>query len=122
MQERKVISDRECFLLVIVGRVRNIESTLSLRTGRAEASHAEDQTGHAFESHVETGFQIATFQGPLCAEPVEGVAYFLEALEVDSAGIEEERRKCSPTRCNEIRGTDKILRQCTTGWRRLRDR
>ncbi len=48
-----------------------------------------------FEAHVETGFQLATFQGPLCAEPVEGVAYFLESLDIDSTGIEEEQSKCS---------------------------
>jgi translation elongation factor EF-G len=33
-----------------------------------------------FESSLETGFQMATFQGPLCAEPVQGMAYFVEVL------------------------------------------
>jgi len=36
-----------------------------------------------FESTLETGFQVATFQGPLCAEPVQGMAYFVEKLEVN---------------------------------------
>jgi len=45
---------------------------------------AEDELGHDFDHHVETGFQLATFQGPLCSEPVEGMAYFLESLEVAS--------------------------------------
>lgn len=45
---------------------------------------AEDEPGHDFDHHVETGFQLATFQGPLCYEPVEGIAYFLESLEVVS--------------------------------------
>ncbi|ELU38974.1 ribosome biogenesis protein Ria1, putative [Rhizoctonia solani AG-1 IA] len=31
-----------------------------------------------YEDSIDTGFQIATFQGPLCAEPVMGMAYFLE--------------------------------------------
>ena len=43
---------------------------------------AGDEPGHDFDHHVETGFQLATFQGPLCYEPVEGMAYFLESLEV----------------------------------------
>jgi ribosome assembly protein 1 len=43
-----------------------------------------------FDTHVETGFQLATFQGPLCAEPVEGLAYFVESLEIDRDGIENE--------------------------------
>ncbi|EJC97981.1 P-loop containing nucleoside triphosphate hydrolase protein [Fomitiporia mediterranea MF3/22] len=42
------------------------------------------------ESSVETGFQIATFRGPLCAEPVEGIAYFVESLQIDSQAIEYE--------------------------------
>ncbi|KAH8104488.1 translation elongation factor 2 [Cristinia sonorae] len=50
-----------------------------------------DQLIYEFEKHIETGFQLATFQGPLCAEPVEGLAYFLESLEVDVQGIEEEQ-------------------------------
>ena len=43
-----------------------------------------------FDTHIETGFQLATFQGPLCAEPVEGLAYFVESLEIDREGIEKE--------------------------------
>lgn len=35
------------------------------------------------ENSIETGFQIATFKGPLCAEPVDGLAYFVERLQVD---------------------------------------
>jgi ribosome assembly protein 1 len=37
-----------------------------------------------FTGHVETGFQLAMFQGPLCAEPVEGMAYFVESIDVDA--------------------------------------
>ncbi|CAE6542506.1 unnamed protein product [Rhizoctonia solani] len=33
-----------------------------------------------YEDSIDTGFQIATFQGPLCAEPVMGMAYFLEDI------------------------------------------
>ncbi|PVF98460.1 P-loop containing nucleoside triphosphate hydrolase protein [Serendipita vermifera] len=38
-----------------------------------------------FESSLEAGFQIATLQGPLCAEPVQGMAYVVESLKVDEA-------------------------------------
>ncbi|KAI0072035.1 translation elongation factor 2 [Panus rudis PR-1116 ss-1] len=59
----------------------------------AEGEHlAEDeQIAQDLDGHLETGFQLATLQGPLCAEPVEGVAYFLESLEIDMQGLEEER-------------------------------
>lgn len=43
-----------------------------------------------FDNHVESGFQIATFQGPLCGEPVQGMAFFVESLQIDSARVDEE--------------------------------
>ncbi|TFK48670.1 P-loop containing nucleoside triphosphate hydrolase protein [Heliocybe sulcata] len=58
-----------------------------------EAQSAQEQALRDLEGHVETGFQLATFQGPLCAEPVEGLAYFLESFEVDENGIEEEKQR-----------------------------
>ncbi|KIM28418.1 hypothetical protein M408DRAFT_329481 [Serendipita vermifera MAFF 305830] len=36
-----------------------------------------------FEPSLEAGFQIATLQGPLCAEPVQGMAYIVESLQVN---------------------------------------
>ena len=51
----------------------------------------EQQIANDFDGHVETAFQLATLQGPLCAEPVEGLAYFVESLEIDYAALEEER-------------------------------
>lgn len=33
-----------------------------------------------YEDSIDSGFQIATFQGPLCAEPVMGMAYFLDEV------------------------------------------
>jgi hypothetical protein len=47
-----------------------------------------------FDNDVETGFQLATFQGPLCAEPVEGMAYFVEDFEIDIDGVEKEISEC----------------------------
>lgn len=37
-----------------------------------------------FDDSFETAFQLATLRGPLCAEPVSGVAFSLEAIEVHS--------------------------------------
>lgn len=34
-----------------------------------------------FENSVEAGFQMATFQGPLCAEPTVGMAWVVERIE-----------------------------------------
>ncbi len=51
----------------------------------------QDTLALAFDNHLETGFQLATFQGPLCAEPVEGLAYFVESVTLDREGIEHEQ-------------------------------
>ncbi|ODN80017.1 hypothetical protein L202_03878 [Cryptococcus amylolentus CBS 6039] len=37
-----------------------------------------------YESSLLAGFQLATFQGPLCAEPVVGMAWVVEYVEVDA--------------------------------------
>ncbi|KAK0538540.1 Cytoplasmic GTPase/eEF2-like protein (ribosomal biogenesis) [Tilletia horrida] len=49
----------------------------------AGARHAASQAGQVNES-IDAGFQIASLQGPLCAEPVQGLAFFLESLQVDA--------------------------------------
>ncbi len=56
-----------------------------------------DKTGAGIEkvirdidNHIEAGFQLAVFQGPLCAEPVEGLAYFVEQIDVDKVALEKE--------------------------------
>ncbi len=51
----------------------------------------QEQLDRDFDNLLETGFQLATFQGPLCAEPVEGMAYFVESLTIDREGLEKER-------------------------------
>lgn len=49
-----------------------------------------DKAIRDFDNHIESGFQLATFQGPLCAEPVEGMAYFVEQVEIDRESLERE--------------------------------
>lgn len=53
-----------------------------------EVEHSGPQE---FDGQVEYGFQIATFQGPLCAEPVEGIAYFVQSVGIDSDALEQDR-------------------------------
>ncbi|KAL1748353.1 P-loop containing nucleoside triphosphate hydrolase protein [Schizophyllum fasciatum] len=55
-----------------------------------DLSGEADKRIEALDNHIETGFQLATFQGPLCAEPVEGLAYFVESVEVDKEALERE--------------------------------
>ena len=47
-------------------------------------SHAESGINiRAFDESIDTAFQLTTLRGPLCNEPVQGMAYFVEKLEVD---------------------------------------
>lgn len=65
------------------------------RNKSGETSREADSLSRDFDNHLEAGFQLATFQGPLCAEPVDGLAYFVESLEIDRALIEQERGECT---------------------------
>jgi ribosome assembly protein 1 len=60
------------------------------RSKSDEGDNGTEKVIHDFDNHIETGFQLATFQGPLCAEPVEGLAYFVESVEIDQPGLEKE--------------------------------
>ncbi|KAI5290322.1 Cytoplasmic GTPase/eEF2-like protein (ribosomal biogenesis) [Ascosphaera aggregata] len=42
-----------------------------------------------FSDKISYAFQLATFQGPLCSEPVQGIAVFVERITV-AEGVEEE--------------------------------
>ncbi|KIJ59473.1 hypothetical protein HYDPIDRAFT_183983 [Hydnomerulius pinastri MD-312] len=81
--------------LLIDARKEEVPLSLKRRLMRnqaPDASHRENGS-HSdidFTGHVETGFQLATFQGPLCAEPVEGFAYFVESIDVDAQGVQKE--------------------------------
>lgn len=37
----------------------------------------------AFDESIDTAFQLTTLRGPLCNEPMQGMAYFVERLEVN---------------------------------------
>lgn len=95
-------------LTVVKIKNDNRETTLSLRSHHPvlrsfrlrnrldrlkEIENSELLRGSAnrdFDGDVETGFQIATLHGPLCAEPIEGMAFFVERVEIDKGGIGKE--------------------------------
>ena len=52
----------------------------SISADESEA-RAELRLLRDFENSVEAGFQMATFQGPLCAEPVVGMGWVVERIE-----------------------------------------
>ncbi|KAJ4295020.1 Cytoplasmic GTPase/eEF2-like protein (ribosomal biogenesis) [Kalmusia sp. IMI 367209] len=46
-------------------------------------------TAHSLTSNIAYAFQLATAQGPLCAEPVQGIAVFLEEVTISLPSSEE---------------------------------
>ncbi|TFK74756.1 P-loop containing nucleoside triphosphate hydrolase protein [Pluteus cervinus] len=72
------------------GVVNSLKRRLERHRGTDDVSHEDGGPVQEFDNHVETGFQLATFQGPLCAEPVEGLAYFVEGIEIDKEGLDKE--------------------------------
>ncbi|WVO16366.1 hypothetical protein L204_104041 [Cryptococcus depauperatus] len=59
------------------------ESNAEPETARAELRLIKD-----YESSIEAGFQLSTFQGPLCAEPVVGMAFTIEDVEVNREALD----------------------------------
>ncbi|KAF5382529.1 hypothetical protein D9615_002805 [Tricholomella constricta] len=79
--------------LLIDARKSGTPFSLKRRLERIKAEESENETERVvrdFDNHVETGFQLATFQGPLCAEPVEGMGYFVESVEIDRESLGKE--------------------------------
>ncbi|KAK2871873.1 hypothetical protein FQN49_002747 [Arthroderma sp. PD_2] len=67
-------------------------------TGRYEKLFAEGSNNRPtrdsglFSDKISYAFQLATSQGPLCREPVQGVAVFIEDVTLEETGEEEQTR------------------------------
>jgi ribosome assembly protein 1 len=70
---------------------RKLESSSTTSTTENKPKTEIERTVEDFENRIEAGFQLATFQGPLCAEPMEGMVFFVERVEVDWEGVGRER-------------------------------
>ena len=68
--------------------------SLRFRLAQTQAEKATQNDAEppsiAFSHHIEAGFQLATAHGPLCAEPMEGMAFFVEVLDIDAEGLQKE--------------------------------
>ncbi|KAF8073628.1 P-loop containing nucleoside triphosphate hydrolase protein [Lyophyllum atratum] len=107
--------------LLIDARKSTTPFSLKRRLERIKAEEADDETEKAvrdFDNHVETGFQLATFQGPLCAEPVEGMAYFVESVEIDrdSLGKEIEQNRMAQVTGSVISAVRDACRHGLLDW------
>lgn len=89
---RKDTIPLSCVTFAVPCGVTDVVFRLRRRLSRNHPAQPTNISGNNvdFTGYVETGFQLAMFQGPLCAEPVEGMAYFVESIEVDADGVQKE--------------------------------
>ncbi|BEJ14863.1 hypothetical protein CspHIS471_0406300 [Cutaneotrichosporon sp. HIS471] len=69
--------------LALADAAEDAERTAEEKAEVADAQESEADIARRlrdFDTSIEAGFQLATFQGPLCAEPVVGMAWILEQL------------------------------------------
>ncbi|KAL7421772.1 Cytoplasmic GTPase/eEF2-like protein (ribosomal biogenesis) [Cryptotrichosporon argae] len=64
---------------------------------QTDEAKAEARMLRDFDDSIETGFQLATFQGPLCAEPVVGMAWVVEDVAYHPEAVESEQAKSRST-------------------------
>lgn len=73
------------------------ENVVDLPSSTTERTSGEDTSFNVrvFDESLDTAFQLTTLRGPLCNEPVQGMAYFVEKLEVNQEAEGAEARKFS---------------------------
>lgn len=64
----------------------------------------------SFDESLDTAFQLGTLRGPLCNEPVQGMAYFVEKIEIDETAENAEHCELQGDFCtlvNENKADDR---------------
>lgn len=73
-----------------------------------------------FDDSIETAFQLATFKGPLCAEPMLGMCFSIERLELNtddlSSAVETIRSKWSQLTGELISSMQEAFRSAMLDW------
>jgi len=70
--------------------LRDYSNTTNGETAESsEATKPATLMAHDFSDTISYAFQLATAQGPLCNEPMQGVAVFLEDVTISASGDEE---------------------------------
>ncbi|KAM0756504.1 translation elongation factor 2 [Meredithblackwellia eburnea MCA 4105] len=103
------------------------ESAPSLDAGELEAQLEETDTPSVnialpdvreLDENLDTAFQLSTHRGPLCAEPVVGMAYFVEAVELNPGELDaaQVRSKWSSARGSLISAGQDAFRNGLLDW------
>lgn len=89
------------------------EATISSSTSKSISSN---WTAKDLLDSLDTGFQMATLQGPMCAEPVRGLAYFLEDLIIDSTEVDRNHLRLSQVSGSLISSIREACRNGLLDW------
>ncbi|SPO35504.1 probable translation elongation factor 2 -putative [Pseudozyma flocculosa] len=91
-----------------------------------DAATLEDQPGDAkipinstdMNESIDAGFQMATNAGPMCAEPMQGMAFFVEAVEIDKEEVSKEgaRARLSQVAGSMISAVREVCRNGLLDW------
>lgn len=80
------------------------------------ASLEEPRLERELADALESGFQLAAQAGPLCAEPMQGLAFFVQDVQIDEAALGEARSKLSQLASTLISSTREACRQGLLDW------
>jgi ribosome assembly protein 1 len=69
--------------------MNSLQDTRPAPQDGSRSSHDNALSPSAFADNISYAFQLATAQGPLCHEPVQGIAVFLEAVTIESQSGDE---------------------------------
>ena len=69
--------------------MNSLQDTHSADIDGSEATQENVLSPSALTDKISHAFQLATSQGPLCHEPVQGIAVFLEAVTIEPSSSAE---------------------------------
>ncbi|KAI9622361.1 hypothetical protein KEM48_007252 [Puccinia striiformis f. sp. tritici PST-130] len=103
------------------GSVRSLKMPSRKEQDRsAESGSNQLISMREFDDSIETAFQLATFKGPLCAEPMSGMCFSIETLEIDSddltGSVETIRSKWSQLTGELISSVQEAFRSAFLDW------
>lgn len=79
------LRQREALFAAARERGQSAAEALATAEAGTEGDKEGERLARDFDSSVESGFQLANQQGPLCAEPVVGMAYVVEYVRYDAS-------------------------------------
>lgn len=87
-----------------------------LRRSRSASAEGEARGERELSEAIEAGFQLAMGAGPLCAEPVQGLAVCVQDVQIDEARLGEARAKLSQLASTLISSVREACRQGLLDW------